>query len=574
MPPEKAGALPRADIVAFGLSSGETVQVEVQLEIFPELHGDRWQLDLPRRNADTPNLSRERRVVVKAEADPEFWVDDVNNLRAKFMTSRSNDTVTLAWPAQVRGGSGLLAELETTPSAQSGQGSFRLALRLGESKAAAPDHVVFVVDRSRSTERHLQRSAGRVFAGLLDTLDRKSTFELIRFDRDASLELHEGPDGRPLRASDESARAALIKTLDSAERNQGSNVGAALVLVGERLAERRARRPLVVFVTDGVIPSTQDANALATHFDDARGTSARPEFLFLIDDPLLNRTGLSAESGIANLAGALGARVRRETLANIGRDEVGALASSPRVLRDLEVHLPAGAELETPVPSGLIAGQIVVLEGRYRGRAPVGLSVSGRTGSKRLRVQPKARQRPTKVQAFVSPGVGRDEALAVAQGFALPAWHTRDLSRLTSLSVLHASGDGRAREGYIDQEIVKRYMHTRVFPRASACYNRALMSNQVLEGRVVFEFELGKGEVMSASVTNPELNYEIGSFIECLEDAAWALEIPAGRLDSETYRVRYPLRFTPPEGGQAPVTKDGPDPLFEMLIYKADTLAK
>ena len=156
----------------------------------------------------------------------------------------------------------------------------------------------------------------------------------------------------------------------------------------------------------------------------------------------------------------------------------------------------------------------------------------------------------------------------------MPNWHTRELARESGISIARSSNDGRPREGFIDQEIVKRYMHTRVFPRASACYNRALMGNQVLEGRVVFEFELGKGEVMSATVRDSAFNYEVASFQSCLQDAAWAMEIPAGRLDTGTYRVRYPLKFTPPEGGQAPSATDGNDPLVEILVNKASTLAK
>ena len=130
--PSQDGGLPRADVVGFDLSSGETVQVELQLEVFPELQGDRWHLDLPRRNAKVPNLSRERRVVVKADGRPEFWVDDVSNLGAKYMTSRTRDTVTLAWPADIRGGSGLVAELDTMDGPGKQGGDFRLTLRLGE----------------------------------------------------------------------------------------------------------------------------------------------------------------------------------------------------------------------------------------------------------------------------------------------------------------------------------------------------------------------------------------------------------------------------------------------------------
>jgi hypothetical protein len=579
VPGELSSTLERAEVIAFDMGSGETIQVELELEIFPELHGDRWQLDLPRRNAKIPNLSSERRVVVRGLGqDQNFWVDEVSNGEAKYMVTRSSDTVSLAWQAGIRGGSGLIAQLDTMDSASgAGDGSggeFRLSLRLGESQASPPDHVIFVVDRSRSTQRHLQRAAGRVFAAYLDTLGSKATFELLAFDRTATRAMPSLDSAPAPRAGDDEARTQLLSTLDSAKRAQGSDIDGALQLVAARLATRKARRPLVIFVTDGVVPSAVKSEDLAARFDKTRAGTARPEIVFLVDDPLLNLRGLSPDSPIARVAGTLGARIRRETLANLSRDDVAGLAATPRVLTSLGIDLPRGVTIDGALPRGLIAGQIAVIEGRYTNKAPSSLNISGRAGTKRVRIRARARRRDARPQALVSAGVGRDEAIAVAQGFALPDWHSRDLARETELSVANASHDGSQRQGFIDGEIVKRHMHTRVFPRASACYNRALMGNQVLEGRVVFEFELGKGEVMSAAVNGAEFNYELPRFIECLEAAAWALEVPAGKLDAETYRVRYPLRFTPPEGGQAPQTRDGPDPLFEMLINKADTLAQ
>src|SRR5690606_14179552 len=65
LPPADFGDLPGAEIVAFGLGSQSTMQIELRLRVFPTLRGDRWQLDLPRRNAEIPNLVDQRRVVVQ-----------------------------------------------------------------------------------------------------------------------------------------------------------------------------------------------------------------------------------------------------------------------------------------------------------------------------------------------------------------------------------------------------------------------------------------------------------------------------------------------------------------------------
>ena len=618
LPPASDGQLPRAEVAAFALLPDATVQIELRLEVFPVLVGDRWELDFPRRNIGGPHMSPERRVVVPNLAKgQEFWVDDVSNGDARFMTTRANDTVTVAWPARIRGGESIEGRFEVMPAsggpgggAATDEGDLRVALRLGASSMPTPEHVVLVVDRSRSTEAHVQRAAARVFTGLLDKLPAKTTFEVITFDRKAELIL--GGDGsnvggddsasgadsdeakatagksaskpaaksaskaksKPLRAGDDAARRRVIRALDRVPRGQGSDLRGALQLATERVALRNARRSLVMVVTDGAVPSSVDPAQIATAVGDGLGKARRPEFLFVIDDPLSARTGLPTDSPIARLAAELGARIRLESLTSLERADLGSLLDAPPVLGRLELDLPPNVVIEQELPEGLVAGHVLILDGHYVGKAPSRLGIKGIMGGRRVNERIAAKSREQLPEAFVVPSILADPDTAAAEGFATPGWFNRALGRESDLSVAQASYDGVIRKGHIDGEIVRRYMQMRVFPRASVCYNRELARNQVLEGRVSFDIEMGKGEVMYAGIGEQKFNYGVSKdFVDCLTEAVWALEIPAGKLDTEVYRVRYPLRFTPPRGGKAPKAGDDPDPMFQMLMERADTLS-
>lgn len=600
VPPPRAGELPRAELSAFGLAPGSTTQIELRLDVFPTLDGDRWALDLPRRNIAQPNLQSERRVIVRGlDKGEQFEVDGAANGKAKFMSTRAGDTVTLTWPAKLRGGDTLEGQLEVMRDPQpkgtnnAERGAFRIALRLGARPAKTPDHVILVVDRSRSTSTHMGRSSARVFSGILDTLPANTTFEVVSFARDAELLVGGEAPGQERRtksprANDSQARMQLTRALDTLDRAQGSNIAAAMHLVGERLATRQAKRPLVIVVTDGVFPASARPAVIADHLrsgqrsgssgdksSSRRGDAKAPDMLFLVDDPLLERSGLEPEAPVARIAAEFGARIRVDTLASIARADLEQLLASPEVLTDLDLKLPANVELDGPLPSGLVAGHVAVIEGRYEGRAPAQLTVRGRLGRTSVSQKLRANARPPTPEALVVAGDFVTPETAAAEGFALPTWHGASLARETELSIAQVSYDTGPRRGHIDQDIVRRYMHMRVFPRASVCYNRELARNQVLQGRVLFEVELGKGEVMAAKIAEQKFNYGVTKdFVDCLTEAAWALEVPAGRLDADTYVVRYPLRFNPPQGGKAPSASDEPDQTFEMLMQRADGLTE
>ena len=95
-----------------------------------------------------------------------------------------------------------------------------------------------------------------------------------------------------------------------------------------------------------------------------------------------------------------------------------------------------------------------------------------------------------------------------------------------------------------------------------------------LGGQAMFTYQLGKGEVMRASVDVSELSGEDASLRRCLDEAAWSLQIPAGQRDATRYLVHYPIRLVPPENAQARGEESELSPLVEMMLDGADILAR
>ena len=573
--PADPGELPGAEVVAFGLASQSTTQIELRLRVHPSLRGDRWQLDLPRRNAEIPNLVDQRRVLVQGlgEGD-EFWVDDTPSGSSPYMVTRSEDAITVAWPARRKASAELDGSYEVSRDPDGEGGRLRLVLRLGPSKPVAPDHVLLVVDRSQSGASGLPKASARMFEQLLDTLPPGTTFDAITFARESErlLDPQRFAAGSAPRADDATARAELTRSLQVTVPGQGTDLRAAMAMAGAQLAARKAKRPLVVVVTDGMLPPSVGADRVGQALGDALGKASKPEILFVVDDPLLNARGLPADHPIAALAAGLGARISLETLANLGPAEVDELLAAPKVLGDLSVNLPDTVVLDRPLPTGLVAGDYLVLEGSYGGRASSKVSVRGRFGKAKVSASFASAKRDPRPGALATAIREGDRERAVAEGLALPDWYTSSMRRETQQNLAQAGRVGWQATGQLDADIINRQLRTRVLPRARACYTQALTRNQVIAGRVELALELGKGEVMMAGLGASEFNYADDQLLACLERAAWAMDVPAGNLDSQIYVVRYPLQFTAPEGGKPPSTGEA-DPMFERLIQSAEVLA-
>ncbi|MDC0673219.1 hypothetical protein [Nannocystis radixulma] len=564
--PTIAGDLPAAEVVVFNLDPETSIQLELQLKVPPRLRADRWELELPSRGDDRWGLAPERRVVVQTA--PRFWLDDVASEGAAYLSSRPEDRSVVSWPYKhVSKDRGILdGHLEVLPDPappgkKASSGRFRAYLRLGAAPPPRPDHVVVVLDRSRSTAPDLHRDAFAALTGLFDELPPALTFDAISFARTARPLLG---DGEFPGVRDRAARDRVAAALDAGAREQGTDLAAALALAGRRIAARGARRPLVVVITDGMLPAGIGAQQIGHVFSDSLTKTTRPELLFIVDEPMMLRGGITPEHPIAGIATALGARISLESLAQHSRRSGGeppeglteALLAAPAVLSDLELQLPRRVTLDVPAPDGLVAGNVLVVRGSYTG-APPSIGVRGKLAGVRTSRTLRAVASPPPPSALVASFGVSDLDRAAADGFTLPPWFGLNQQRVARLGITWAGRGNGDERGFLDEKIFRNYLGIRVFPRARACFNKALFRDQQLGGKVVFEIEVGKGEVMLARVDTAGLNHREPGFEACLLEAAWALEIPAGRLDDQIYRLRYPVVFNAPAGGR-PAMEDDP----------------
>ncbi len=558
---------PGAELVAYGLQSDQTLQVEISVRVYPRLRGDNWELDLPARGVASLSLAPERRVLVRGLQPGEtFTVDEERSDARPFLSSRPADTVTVSWPSRLRSAEALEVNVETEASAPGfDDGTVRMYLRLGKDAAPEPKHVLFVVDRSKSTAGAHDRDVLAMANGLLDTLPSGTTFDAIAFSRTVTP-LFSERSAFP-RAGDPKDRVALHDALAAIPRSHGTDLQKAMAEAA-RLSRDGRGRTLIVVATDGMFPSSISPEDVAREFEvSLGGRKDRPDVVFVVDEPMLQRGGLHPTHPAARVAATMGARISLASIAQLHGPRARDLLATPRVLGNLAVELPSGVTLDDPVPEGLVAGSFVMLRGRYIEDAPKSIRVTGTLGPKQVSRSIKPTETTHPAEAFVATTTSPlDEA--VREGFSAPPWYTARSDREARASIAQAGRFGRnQKRGFLDQKVFRHYLTTRVLPRARACYNDALTRDPELAGRVVLEIEVGKGEVLMAHVAERDLDRKDAKLDPCLTEAAWRLDAPAGVADRQIYRLRYPLRLLPPpEGKFAGSVTPLSDEVMELLL--------
>lgn len=565
--PSERGGLPAAEIVAFGLEPERTIQVEVTITVYPRMRGNNWELDLPARGHDQINLARDRRVLVKGLRKNEpFWVDETSNRGKPYIVTNGQSGVTVRWPAHVPKQALLEGRYEVTPGPPGfDDGEFRVYLRLGQTAPPRPDHLVFAVDRSLSTSSMLQGQTRRMVGKLLDDLPEKTTFDALGFARRV-VPLLDDRDHAP-RVRDTAARAELRRALDANERGPGTDLITTLVTAVQRAKAHKAKRPMIVIVTDGMMPVSVGPQEVQRAFERAVGRRGRrPEVLFVVDDPILIRSGLDPAHPMAKVAAALGARISLETIGQLENRADAGLLAAPRVLGDLSLELPENMTLDEPPPGGLVAGNFVLLSGRYVGKPASSVEIRGAFVGDNVSRALRAAEQPRLPQALAA-SLSDDPSSAAAEGFVRPPWYEIADERTARQGIAQAGRGGVEPKGYLDRKIFRHYLTTRVLPRARVCYNHSLNRAPGQAGRAVMQMEVAKGEVMLAQVTSTEFEVTDAKLADCLQEAAWALDIPAGKLDDKVYVLRYPVVLVPPEGSGPPDVVEGlsDDQLMELM---------
>jgi len=561
--------LAAAKVFGWGIESGETVQVELLVRVRPTLRGSRWTVDLPRRGTQQVIHDRRGVLVRNPTGSGKFWVDNQMYERA-VVDTRGADGATIAWTANLGRGRGLLGQAEAVPNlpADGAGGTLRLYLQAGTMPHRTPDHLSFLFDASSSVRSDLRSDALRVARHLLSSRHDEFTVDALAFHREVVPLLP-----TPVLASsalnlDASFRRAGL--LDAPPR-AGTNIVAALQSALRRVPEGSKIPTLVVF-SDGMFPRVADApiNELLALIQRA---SQPPQIVLVIDDPLLARTGLGARHPASEFAAQIGARIRSIELNTLDSYDIEGILSAPRVVGDIRVRSTNTIKFGE-YPTDLIGGNIEIVEGTYRtAKPPKSITVRALSGRTRMRAKVPVRTVPRRGRAFVSTAdeIQRD---GLAESLQAPRWYRESMEEAFRAELGRASFNAHDRVGMLSQELMSLYLRRRVLPLVRACYNEALKRDGTIGGRVIMSYQIAKGEVMMASVSTRSLTTADPVFDQCLERAAWKLEVPAGRLDTQRYDVRYPVQLTPPEGGKAPSLDSELSPLVKMMLSGAEILAR
>jgi hypothetical protein len=488
------------------------------------------------------------------------------------------------------------------------------------------DRIVVIVDVSRSMTEAGALAAARLADAIYNAAPGGAGIEAILFDRTARRAL-----GR-IEPNDAGTRKAIAEALTPPALDNGSDLGAALALAGPLVtSEDGSVRSLLVVISDGMVPlSLGDLEGVArvgtAALDDAQIAS-----IALVPDvaPLPDTTaGPVAE--LARLTGGRSLALRHGEAAARAPQLAGELLR-PAPLTHLSLEAGETRLFGFENLPDLDAGAGTVAIGLYRGPRPTSVTLTARRAGEAVTLQgrndrglgdraaalalalavPEDLEPPdqTPTQEDIDEArrllvAATAEAGAVGPETALVALDTRDalardrrrmldrwgpamFQRLPSAGDRDATLEARfvrretpaagaapaRRTGTLDRDIIERLIQTYVLPRARACYQKGLQRDPSLEGRVVMELELARGEVQHARLRRSTLR--AGAIDDCLLDAAYSVAVPAvaqGDDPEAIGLVRYPIVFragkvegtAPPDDGDGEVPIDVDEPLGDM----------
>jgi hypothetical protein len=120
-----------------------------------------------------------------------------------------------------------------------------------------------------------------------------------------------------------------------------------------------------------------------------------------------------------------------------------------------------------------------------------------------------------------------------------------------------ASGEVAGPSGYLERSVIRDALSLAFTPRARACYlgrSGATPADQNLSGRVRLALDIVRGEVGAARIELSTLGHPV---VEgCLQDAAFALEVPRAYRNDERVTAILNLVFRPHTPERPSTTQD------------------
>jgi hypothetical protein len=407
--------------------------------------------------------------------------------------------------------------------------------------AAAPDSVLFLVDRSRSVglaglsaERDLARK-------LVEALPPSVRFDVLFFDRETKRLF---PMSRP--ATREAIDAFEAEMVPSRLQN-GTDLVAALQEAGALLRREQisfAPRALLAIITDGALPDRQDGAALDRALGKLPGLELEVA-AFAVRPPDDDPVGPRARQALHALAGARGGVARELKTGEVGDVVPAALAELEHggdlaALR-LEADGHAHALAEALPPGGAVAGVITVA-----GRPPRAMTIEATAHGHRVTAAPH----PTRVAGpWLRPWAAKP-APRILVGASLVAL-VEPVERAAEQSEPLVKGS-------MDRMVMRNVLSLAYMPRARACYldrTGATAALRDLAGKVRLAIDVVRGEVEHVAIESSTLNH--AEIERCLREGAFAIDVPRAVRSDAPVTAILNLVFRPRTPDKKPVSDLG-----------------
>jgi hypothetical protein len=399
---------------------------------------------------------------------------------------------------------------------------------------AAPESVLFVIDRSRSVGLAGLAAEHDVATHLLDLLAPTTRFDVLFFDRTLTR-LFPMP-----RTATRDATGSIEAEMVPDRLANGTDLEGALRAAGQilrREASSFGSRALLAVITDGALPETTTGARLDGALGAIPGIDLRVAMIAVRpgdDDPIAP----SARQALAALAEARGG-VERELHADDINDALPSLVEVLAAGGDVFAARVAFDKTSARLPGTVSPGGGFTGVVRVPGKLRKGADIAGVTRGHTLR----AALKPIAVDAaWLRPHAGEGPLVLEARGLTTPM-----LAALAE-PVPHAAPaapPARVR-GTMDRDVVRNTLSLAFMPRARACYQSrpgTTPAMRELTGRVRMAIDLVRGEVMDARVESTTLNQP--TIETCLREGAFALEVPRAYHNDEPVTAVVNLVFRP-----------------------------
>jgi hypothetical protein len=427
----------------------------------------------------------------------------------------------------------------------------------GPVKSALPARVLVLLDRSRSVGPGGVSAERALARGLIEALPPSLPFNAIPFGVDAT------PVFALPRMPTREALDAFVTAADPNRLENGTDVTLALARAramvdagGDAAGDDRADSTWVVLITDGALPTNQNAEAMQKALAGTRERNIKV-LVLLVRQQGDDDVPAGAIAEYAKFARKFGGLVRVVPQSNVGDTANGLIAAMAKGGDWLDVRLDSGKLAEVLSP-GRGASITFNDPARLPKERRVRVSARGFDADVHVETMPASVKREW-LDPLLDAVAGKRRAWAGATGGMA-------IAILPSPASTNKPSDGVIR-GRMDPTVLRNTLSLAFLPRARACYlsrRVAKAGDAYLRGRIKLELSIERGELHDAVVRSSTLGHP--GIEDCVRSAAWAVEYPRPEHRDAPTTANLNLVFQPRTGQESSPDASPMDREIELIL--------